>query len=86
MCTCGPKATLVVVQGQEPQYFSFPAIADSEIVDTNGAGDSFVGGFLAQLIQGKSLATCVHAGNYAAGVVIRHSGCTFPAKPEFVDY
>jgi adenosine kinase len=52
-------------------------------VDTNGAGDAFVGGFLSQLVAGKDTAECVRAGNYAANVVIQRSGCTFPAKPAF---
>lgn len=47
------------------------------------AGDSFVGGFLAELVFGKKVLECVRAGNYAANVVIQHSGCTFPRKPNF---
>lgn len=48
-----------------------------EIVDTNGAGDAFVGGFLSQFIQEKSLETCVRAGIFAAREVIKRSGCSF---------
>ena len=47
------------------------------------AGDSFVGGFLAELVFGKNVVECVRAGNYAANVVIQHSGCTFPGKPNY---
>jgi adenosine kinase len=47
------------------------------------AGDSFVGGFLSQLVLGKSIHDCVCAGNYAANVVIQRPGCTFPLKPNF---
>lgn len=32
------------------------------IVDTNGAGDAFVGGFLSQLVCGKAVPECVRAG------------------------
>ncbi|CAN5962120.1 unnamed protein product [Sphagnum jensenii] len=47
------------------------------------ARDSFVGGFLSQLVLGKSIHDCVCAGNYAANVVIQRPGCTFPLKPNF---
>lgn len=47
------------------------------------AGDSFVGGFLSQLVQGKPIEECIRAGNYAANVIIQRSGCTFPEKPSF---
>jgi adenosine kinase len=81
--TQGSQQTIVAVQGQDAvQRFDVPAIEASKIVDTNGAGDAFVGGFLARLAQGKSIKEAVEAGHYAAGVVIQRSGCTFPPKPE----
>ncbi|XP_069317211.1 adenosine kinase isoform X4 [Eulemur rufifrons] len=54
-----------------------------EIIDTNGAGDAFVGGFLSQLVSEKPLTECIRAGHYAASVIIRRTGCTFPEKPDF---
>ncbi|KAF6107347.1 adenosine kinase [Phyllostomus discolor] len=54
-----------------------------EIVDTNGAGDAFVGGFLSQLVSEKPLTECIRAGHYAANVIIKRTGCTFPEKPDF---
>jgi adenosine kinase len=41
---------------------------------------AFVGGFLSQLVQGRSLTTCAKAGNYAASVIIKNIGCTFPTE------
>eukprot|EP00983_Pelagomonas_calceolata_P108192 1159431-Pelagomonas_calceolata.AAC.1 len=41
----------------------FPVQIDPKaIVDTNGAGDAFVGGFLSQLVCGKPVSECVRAG------------------------
>lgn len=57
-------------------------IPAEKIVDTNAAGDSFVGGFLAAYALGKDVARCCEVGNYAAGVIIQHDGCTYPEKPE----
>ncbi|KAJ6648021.1 Adenosine kinase 2 [Pseudolycoriella hygida] len=56
---------------------------EDKIVDTNGAGDAFVGGFLAQLVQKKSLETCVRCGIWAARQIIQRSGCTFEGAPNF---
>ena len=41
------------------QEFAVQKLEKADIVDTNGAGDAFVGGYLAQMALGKDLATCV---------------------------
>lgn len=56
----------------------FPTVMKMEdIVDLNGAGDAFLGGFLSQFMQGKSLESCCKAGNDAASVILKSVGCTF---------
>ena len=65
---------------------SFPTLIKNEdIVDLNGAGDAFLGGFLSQFMKGSSLYSCCRAGNDAAAVILRHVGCTFSkdSKIEF---
>jgi len=63
---------------------SVPKVPSEEIVDVNGAGDSFVGGFLARYIQNRPLDECIAAGHYVAGVTIRTSGTVFRGKtPQF---
>lgn len=52
------------------------------MVDTNGAGDAFCGGFVSQFVQAKTVEECVEAGCYAAREVITQHGCTFPEKCE----
>jgi len=47
------------------------------IVDTNGAGDAFVGGFLAALVNGKDTLEAVKDGNTLAACVVQNSGCKF---------
>ena len=56
-----------------------------DIVDLNGAGDAFLGGFLSQYMQGKSLEACCKGGNDAASIILKSIGCTFPknAKIQF---
>ncbi|XP_020094386.1 adenosine kinase 2-like [Ananas comosus] len=74
---------VVVADGGKVKTFPVALLPKEKLVDTNGAGDAFVGGFLSQLVQEKSIADCVRAGNYAANVIIQRSGCTYPEKPDF---
>jgi adenosine kinase len=71
--TQGSQSTIVVYKGEVTEYAVEP-LAKELLVDTNGAGDAFVGGFLSQLIQGKSMEECVKAGHWAARYVIQQSG------------
>jgi len=80
--TQGAKSTIVYHDGKAQECNPIPVPSD-QIVDLNGAGDSFVGGFLAGYVQGKSFEESVKAGHYAASEVIRRSGCTLPEKPNF---
>ncbi|XP_016298400.1 adenosine kinase-like isoform X3 [Sinocyclocheilus anshuiensis] len=80
--TQGKEGT-VMTKGDKVETFPVLEIDQSEIVDTTGAGDAFVGGFLSQLVQDKTFEQCIHAGHYSANVIIRHAGCTFPEKPDF---
>lgn len=80
--TQGADPTIVVHNG-EVQRFAVTPLPAEEIVDLNGAGDAFVGGFLAMHVKGKDLATCVEAGHFAAATIIRTSGCVLPATCKF---
>lgn len=75
--TRGSNAT-VIADADRVFYQPPKPIRKDEIRDTNGCGDAFVGGFLSQLIQGKSLEQCVDCGAYAASVVIKYFGCDYP--------
>jgi adenosine kinase len=80
--TQGALPTIVVKDGVAHE-FPVPPVPADEIVDTNGAGDAFVGGFLAGLVKGDSLELCIKAGNYAASVIIKVSGTKLAGKPTF---
>ena len=54
-----------------------------KIVDTNGAGDSFAGGFLSQFVKGKDLEMCMKVGHWAASVIIQKRGCQIPNDISF---
>jgi len=75
--THGALPTVVAKDGKLTTYPVIP-IEMTKIVDTNGAGDAYCGGFMAQYVQGKSIAECAAAGNYVANVVIQRNGPTYP--------
>jgi len=81
---------VVITQGSQPTVvadangvteYKVDLIEESKIVDSNGAGDAFVGGFLAGLAQGCPIEECCTAGNHAAGEIIQQSGCQW--SPSF---
>lgn len=73
--TNGTGATVVATQGQaDVREFPVHAIAADKINDTNGAGDAFAGGFVAGLVQGKSLEECVDRGHWLARLSIQELG------------
>ncbi|KAJ3056832.1 hypothetical protein HK097_003715 [Rhizophlyctis rosea] len=77
--TQGANQTIVAYNGEVKEY-PIIKIAREQIVDTNGAGDAFAGGYLSQLVQGKGVDTSVAAGHYVANVVIQRSGPTYPRE------
>jgi len=80
--TQGANKTIVISDNKVETFFPIK-VSKEELVDTNGAGDSFVGGFLSQFIQNKSIEQCVKAAHYCAWECIRRSGVTYPDKCNF---
>jgi len=79
--TQGTEPTIVAVQGQSAvETFPVWKIDDADIVDTNGAGDAFAGGFMGGLVEGKSLPTCVDMGQWLASLSIGEFGPAFPEE------
>lgn len=81
---------VVVTQGPSPLLYTkgrciferpVAPLRPCTIVDTTGAGDSFVGGFLAAAASGEDLETCLDCGVWAAQQLLREKGCTIPSKP-----
>ena len=84
-----------MVQNGEVLEFPVQHLPSEVIVSTNKAGDSFVGGllfiifslirvilgFLAGLVQGKSLEENIELGSYTALEIIKSKDYTFPKRP-----
>ena len=69
-------AGAVVIEGG--RHHVVPAEPALRVLDTTGAGDLFAGGFMAALVEGRSLPDCARVGCIAAAEVISHYG----ARPE----
>jgi adenosine kinase len=78
--TQGPEETIVAngAHGGSVHTYAVNKLDQSLIVDTNGAGDAFVGGFLAGLALNEPIALCVEAGHAASRLIIQETGCTLP--------
>lgn len=76
--TQGAESTIVAqAQGSgevKVDTFVVNKIDPSKIVDTNGAGDAFAGGFLGTLAQGKNLEESIHGGHWLASESISLMG------------
>jgi adenosine kinase len=83
--THGALPTIIVQNGEVKEFPVIP-IKPEDIVDTNGAGDAYVGGFLAEFVQGRSLEESVRCGNYAANFIIQKSGCSLPIASSYNEH
>jgi adenosine kinase len=82
--TQGALPSIVAIAGEPTREVAVPRVPEEEIIDSNGAGDAFVGGFLSQYVQGRPVDVCCQAGNYTASQIIRVSGCVVPSfAPSF---
>lgn len=82
--TQGGDAVLVAHANGDIAAYPVPELKQEDIVDLNGAGDGFTGGFMAGVVMGKNEKTCVAYGSYAAQFIIKTSGVQFGGnKPEY---
>ena len=70
VATRGGKGSLAYAEGK----FYPHGIVKCNVVDTMGAGDSFITGFLMAWLEGKVLPTCMSAGAENAAVTLGYNG------------
>jgi len=82
--TQGSEATIVCDEEGKIHVFHPIKLPKEQIVDANGAGDAFVGGFLAAYAMSQPLEKCVKAAFYAAWEILQVSGTNVKGKkPKF---
>ena len=71
--THGAESTVLVTSAEpdSPKVFKVTPIPSEQIVDTNGAGDAFAGGFLGAFVAGKSLDECVEVGHKMGAMCVQ---------------
>ncbi|RTG80084.1 adenosine kinase [Schistosoma bovis] len=85
------KRLVIITQGKDPIIYTdstdptvhqyvVEQLKDEEMVDTNGAGDSFAAGFIADYIRGKPMITSLQSGVRAAAYIIRRSGFSLGSR------
>lgn len=72
--TQGTLPTIVATQGKGTKSYPVHAIDAKDICDTNGAGDAFAGGFVAGLVQEKSIDESIDMGHWLASLGIQELG------------
>jgi len=62
----------------------FPAVPVEQVVDTTGAGDCFIAGFLYEMLQKEDIAQAIQVANLTASYSIQKKGAaiSFPKKSE----
>lgn len=72
--TLGAKGAMVSVEGT---VHNVPACKPEKLIDPTGAGDAFMGGFLAEYVRGEDCSWCSCVGSAVASLVVEGVGPTF---------
>ena len=80
MVTRGMKGTILLV---DDEFYHIPACKPRVFRDPTGAGDTFIGAFLAEYLQGKEPLWCACVGSAASSFVVEGIGpAVFGEKEE----
>jgi sugar/nucleoside kinase (ribokinase family) len=72
--TLGAEGALLSIEGTK---YAVPAYQCEKIVDPTGAGDVFIGGFLAEYVRGEDSLWCACVGSAASSFAVEAVGPTF---------
>ena len=73
----------MVAEGEKEHVIhEVDTISDDKIVDTNGAGDAFAGGFCGALVAGKSVDEAVAAGHKMGAMCVGQVGPAYKFPKE----
>jgi len=77
--TLGRRGAVLSVEGAQ---YNIGACPSNVVVDSTGAGDVFIGGFLAEYLRGKESVWCAAVGSAAASMIVESIGPTYFGKKE----
>jgi len=79
----GVKIVIVTLQANgaavsvEDTIHKVPAYKPEKVIDPTGAGDAFIGSFLAEYVNGEDCSWCSYVGSAGASLVVEGIGPTF---------
>jgi rfaE bifunctional protein kinase chain/domain len=87
LITRGSEGMSLFVAGEQPLHLPIFALDHhySEVVDTNGAGDTVAATFTLALSAGASFAEAAYLANAAAALVVRRLGCASNTPQELME-
>lgn len=77
--TLGRKGAVLSVEGAQ---YNIGVCPSNVLVDPTGAGDVFIGAFLAEYLRGKESVWCAAVGSAAASMILESIGPTYFGKKE----
>jgi ribokinase len=79
--TIGAQGVVAALGEAAPQHFDAPRV---KAVDTTAAGDTFIGGFAAQLARGADVAGAIRFAQRAASISVTRAGAqpSIPTRAE----
>jgi ribokinase len=81
LVTLGPRGVQAALEGAAPALYDAPKV---KAVDTTAAGDTFIGGFAAQLAQGASVDAAIRFAQRAAALSVTRAGAQ-PSIPTWAE-
>jgi len=72
--TLGTSGAAVSIEGT---IHNVPAYKPERVIDPTGAGDAFIGSFLAEYVKGEDYSWCAYVGSASASLVVEGIGPTF---------
>ncbi|SMG05966.1 ribokinase [Paraburkholderia susongensis] len=81
LVTLGARGVCAMLEGADATFYDAPKVA---AVDTTAAGDTFIGGFAAQLAQGVSVDAAIRFAQRAAALSVTRAGAqpSIPTRAE----
>ncbi|RDK02564.1 ribokinase [Paraburkholderia lacunae] len=81
LVTLGPRGVHAALDGADATLYSAPSV---KAVDTTAAGDTFIGGFAAQLARGASVDAAIRFAQRAAALSVTRAGAqpSIPTRAE----
>lgn len=79
---------VVFCSGKDSEVRFRPSIQGIKVVDTTGAGDTFLGGLVANLDNGSKLTDAINFATYSSSIAIQAEGAaeSVPSRDEVMDF